>query len=422
MTAVEQLAPDAGRRDIRAILGDLASAPRLMPFADVVVAFSDAVSRRLFSAPAGRAYPELRVLAYWLRRAAVQRLGESFGGEAPQGTVSVPRGLAFHVPPTNVDTMAVYSLALSLLAGNRNLVRISPRRRLPMEALLAALRQTLADDRFADIRAGTALVSYGHEDAPTALASSAADVRVLWGGDEAIATLRRFAVRPDAKDIAFRDRFSFAVVDARAWREAPESQRTELAKAVYDDAYWFDQMGCASPRLIVWCGDAALADAAGDDLYARLGRRLAERAYRLETAAVMGKLTYAFGAVVDRPVLSSRRAGNELTVLRLDTLESFDRSHPGAGLFFEAVVPKLLDLADFVTSKDQTMTAFGFSDADLQAFVAAANGRGVDRIVPFGRALAFDRVWDGVDLLAELTRRVAVTPTTGRLRHASTPL
>jgi hypothetical protein len=38
--------------------------------------------------------------------------------------------------------------------------------------------------------------------------------------------------------------------------------------------------------------------------------------------------------------------------------------------------------------------------------VRAANGRGVDRIVPFGEALTFGRFWDGYDLLAELTRRV----------------
>src|SRR5229473_1854189 len=45
----------------------------------------------------------------------------------PGGVRRFPRGLVFHVPPANVDTIFVYSWALSALAGNRNVVRISPR-------------------------------------------------------------------------------------------------------------------------------------------------------------------------------------------------------------------------------------------------------------------------------------------------------
>jgi Acyl-CoA reductase (LuxC) len=408
MTAVQQVIPDARRREMADVLDDLAGAPQLRPFADEAVAFCDALSRRLFRDPAGRAHPEIHVLAYWLRRASVHRLHEAFDEESTPGTVLSPRGLVFHVPPTNVDTMTLYSLALSLLTGNRNLVRISPRRNAQMDALLPALHETLADKRFAALRAGTAVVSYGHEDEPTALASSAGDVRVLWGGDETVTRLRQFPLRPDAKDVVFPDRFSFAVVDACAWLDATETRRDELAKALYDDAYWFDQMGCASPRLLVWCGEPEAAADAGDDLYSRLADVILERGYALETGAVITKLTYAFAAAADRPVTSARREHNELTVLRLESLNAFDRTHPGAGLFFEAVVPELADLTTFITRKDQTMTAFGFADEELRAFVAAANGRGVDRIVPFGQALAFDRLWDGMDLLSELTRRVVV--------------
>jgi len=38
------------------------------------------------------------------------------------------------------------------------------------------------------------------------------------------------------------------------------------------------------------------------------------------------------------------------------------------------------------------------------------NGRGVDRMVPIGDALAFDDVWDGFDLLGEFSRLVALRP------------
>jgi hypothetical protein len=100
--------------------------------------------------------------------------------------------------------------------------------------------------------------------------------------------------------------------------------------------------------------------------------------------------------------------GNALTVLRLAGLDGFDRTHPGAGLFFAAGVEDLGELTGFVTHKDQTLSTFGFDRADLDRFAGALGGRGLDRIVPFGEALAFGRFWDGHDMLADLTRTIDV--------------
>jgi hypothetical protein len=57
---------------------------------------------------------------------------------------------------------------------------------------------------------------------------------------------------------------------------------------------------------------------------------------------------------------------------------------------------------------DQTLSHFGFDPGEPSALAAELNGRGVDRIVPVGQALAFGRFWDGVDLLEEMVRRVHV--------------
>jgi hypothetical protein len=54
------------------------------------------------------------------------------------------------------------------------------------------------------------------------------------------------------------------------------------------------------------------------------------------------------------------------------------------------------------------MGQFGFTAEALRAFVEAAGGRGIDRIVPFGQALRFASTWDGMDLTREFTRLVTV--------------
>jgi hypothetical protein len=308
----------------------------------------------------------------------------------------VPRGLAFHVPPSSVDTMFVYSLAVSLLVGNRNVVRLSQRRTETTEVLIDALNATLADHPA--VARTLAVVSYGHELEPSALLSKAADVRVIWGGDATIETIRALPLAPHATELLFGDRFSLAVLDAAS----PEE---DLARRLYNDAYWFDQMGCSSPRLVVGVGPGAQERL--EALFDALHHEVAERRYELELGAVLAKRAYAYGALADRPVARFRELGNELTVLELTTLEGFDRTHPGAGLFYAIALPTLDDLAPHVVRKDQTMTVSGIDGERLARFVRAVNGRGIDRIVPFGEALTFGRYWDGYDLLAELTRRVS---------------
>jgi hypothetical protein len=61
-----------------------------------------------------------------------------------------------------------------------------------------------------------------------------------------------------------------------------------------------------------------------------------------------------------------------------------------------------------VSRRDQTMTHFGFTRDELMELAHALAGRGVDRMVPFGDALSFHRVWDGMDVAAEFTRLVTV--------------
>jgi hypothetical protein len=377
------------------IAAALSAAPSARPFAPALVDFCHDVSRRLFGDKRAKRHPELVPLASFLRRASVSALADEFAAGAVTGVIQVPRGLAFHVPPSSVDTMFVYSLTVSLLVGNRNVVRLSQRRTETTEVLVDALNAALADHP--DVARTLAVVSYGHELEPSALLSQAADVRVIWGGDATIETIRTLPLAPHATELLFGDRFSLAVLDAAS----PED---DLPRRLYNDAYWFDQMGCSSPRLVVGVGPGAQARL--EALFDGLHHEIAERRYQLELGAVLAKRTYSYGALADRPVARFRELGNELTVLELTTLEGFDRTHPGAGLFYAIAMTSLDDLAPYVVRKDQTMTVSGIDGERLARFVRQVNGRGIDRIVPFGEALTFGRYWDGYDLLAELTRRV----------------
>lgn len=96
------------------------------PFDPQLTALVSTFSERLLATPDVRRTPELVALGFWTRHAALERLRADFTKLSDGESVLVPRGVVLHFPPANVDTMFVYSAVLSLLTGNKNIVRLSP--------------------------------------------------------------------------------------------------------------------------------------------------------------------------------------------------------------------------------------------------------------------------------------------------------
>jgi Acyl-CoA reductase (LuxC) len=404
---VTLLVPDSGPIAIDDLCARLrAPEARLEPFSPPTLAFCDSFSRALFRDSAARRFPELQALAFWLRKSELQRMKEQFEALCGDRTVMVPRGLVFHIPPSNVDTIFIYSWITSALAGNANIIRFSER---GGEAALTICRILGELPRTAHftLERGTAIVRYGRESEITAAISAACDVRVIWGGDATVHSIRAIPLSPHATELVFPDRKSLAVFHAGVYSQLEEKGRNDLAVQFYNDTFWFDQMACASPRLMVWIGSKQTCETASRNFLESLEREVRLRGYQLATGAKLNKLTFAYRAILDQPAVEQQRLyGSEITVLQLSSLTSSSREHCGGGLLFQAWTPALDDLAAIVERRDQTLTQFGFPHADLLALVHTLNGRGVDRIVPAGQALTFNRYWDGYDLLREFTRTV----------------
>lgn len=456
-------APVPAERTLGEVLGELLAASPAEPFAPESLAAADRFARRLMADPLSRAHPELMTLGFFMRKAELARATAERARVARPDLVEVPVGLVFHVPPANVDTIFMYSWVQSLLAGNLNLVRLSARSSALVEHLCHLLCEVLAAPELAGVRSRTAMIQYGHDDIITAAISSHAALRVIWGGDATVAAIRKSPLPPHGRDLPFPDRFSLLALGAAAVVDSNKSELAHLVEQLYNDLYWFDQAGCSSPRLCLWVGSAADADAARALLWPRLAAHAAQRGYHPDLAMRMAKDLFCHRAILDGPVTARHVYGPALTVLEVSTLEGLRREHPGAGLLFElvvdpqagaaphdarpgavagasgddessgAVVQAVDEAADgvpteapqettalaqpiahalervlgpWLTRKDQTLATFGIPRADLVELARRLAGRGLDRIVPVGQALQMSRFWDGYDLAAEMVRRV----------------
>jgi hypothetical protein len=387
-----------------------AGPPPLAPFDDRLVAFCTALSGELLTGRAARGLPAVVALGYWLRAASVERARRAFAALEDEHTILVPRGVVLHVTPANVDTIAAYSWIPALLTGNASIVRLSSRETDVSRHLVAAVARVLADPAHVEVRRRNRLVHAGHDDRISGGLSALADVRVVWGGDATIAHFRTFPLPPRGRDVTFPNRHSLAILDAEAVAAATGPELADLADRFFNDAYWFDQGACSSPRLVVWV-TRGVERAAGPRrrFKAAVTEAIRRRGYVADPAIAIQKVVLGYRRAAEADGVRYERDTNEATWVELPDPALYDRASCGGGIFFELVTHDLeADLEGLVGPEDQTAACFGLEPGRVRQLARRLNGRGVDRWVALGRALEFDLRWDGYDLLQEFTRRVVV--------------
>lgn len=405
---IELIVPERRSSNLQDVLRSLAEGPVAPPFSPERVAFVADLSRAL--SKRGRGLPETQALAFWMRKAELARMADDLPRLAGTGVVLMPRGTVFHVPPANVDTLFVYSLVLSVLAGNRNIVRLSSRATDQSNLILDTVNLALAE--YPQVASSTAMLTYGHDDEITTTISAICDTRVIWGGDATVEAIRRCALPPHATELTFPDRFSMAAIGTQAYAALDDAGRDDLAQSFFNDAYWFDQLGCSSARLVIWVGpEKGRATSLSTDFHQRVLAIVRRKGYDVDTSAALAKFGQSMRSIIDDDVVAYLRYDNTLTVLDVAEFPDVRGEFCGAGLFYEMTIGSLAELVPHITRTDQTLATFGLPRDQIDAFVAALCGRGIDRIVPFGQALAFNRIWDGYDILAEMLRQVVVRPT-----------
>jgi hypothetical protein len=363
-----------------------------------------AISGAILADPVARQIPQHVALAYWLRPAALARLRSALAiGSENADSVRAPRGVALHLPPTNVDTIFVYSWAISVLAGNANVVRLGRTLSPAAERLVGIVADAVA--RFGDAERQI-FCTYAYGGALEREIAEQCDLRLIWGGDEKVRQVGRVPIRPDGLSLGFPNRHSFSVIASDAYAAAGEGARDALAAGLYNDVFWFDQMGCGSPRILFWRGEPAPGLRA--DLRRRLLGVAARKRYAVETGIAIRKMALGHDLLADGVTAAFSMPTSVLGVSEVIEPAAFLARAMGGGFLGEMVVGTLAEIVPFIAREAQTLTHFGIAAADLRSLAEAVAGRGLYRIVPVGSALSFDVDWDGVSLFDHATRRIVV--------------
>lgn len=163
------------------------------------------------------------------------------------------KGLACHWLAGNVQVLGMFALLQAILTKNVNLLKISSQDGGVFSALLKTFEglnyttkggYTINGD---DLLKTIAVVYFSHKDRKIGeLMSKSANVRIAWGGREAVETVASYPSMFDTEDIIFGPKISFSVISKEVL--GTERKAKKLARKVAIDSSVFDQTGCASPH------------------------------------------------------------------------------------------------------------------------------------------------------------------------------
>jgi hypothetical protein len=378
------------------------TAKPLRPFDEGVLAFLVALSKKLINV---REYSDVATFGFWCRKAALLKEKAAYDDV----DLRLGRGLVFHIAPSNVAVNFAFSLAAGLLSGNANIVRL-PSKIFPQVTIIANAINELISGEFAVLLPYICLIKYQIDKAITDELSLISDIRVIWGGDATIAEIRKSPLKPRASEITFADRYSVAVISAEKYLGTDE--KAAIIKAFYNDTYLSDQNACTSPRIIFWQSknreNLKNLNAAKAEFYERL-HDLAAKDYTLSEVQAVGKLSALYKAASALNAEAIPTADNllmRLTVAKLT--ENLTEYTYNSGFFFEFDIEELVEILPICGEKCQTLVTFGIEKHEIENSLETNRPKGIDRAVQIGHSMDFTLVWDGYDLIREMSRRISI--------------
>ncbi len=386
---------------------------------DRLLALFDDFARRLPRDPRTCRLDGVAFLSAWLsRRNLEQLLALNLGGNtayldgfAPHGRnylAAKPHGLAAMWMAGNVPTLPMFSLVPALLAKNVCLVKLARPEPNGMDQLLAVLAESETEGlRGDELLEAVAVVWFDYRNrAMNEQMSLAADVKIAWGGAEAIRAISLLPRREHCVEIIFGPKYSIGVI-GRKLAEDDAALDSVVASFVRDIAA-FDQRACSAPQTIfVERNDRRSLHEIGERFARHLDRLPPKPELDAYTTMQILNVRARWALDESKDVIASTGGAN--WTVCMDREASLKEAVQSRTVFltevdsWQAIIPLL-------GPKVQTAgIAFGDLDESLR-FAEAATERGVARCVRPGIMNNYESPWDGKLIVGQLVRWVTLKP------------
>ena len=316
------------------------------------------------------------------------------------------RGLCCHWMAGNVQILGVFALVQCIMTKNVNLLKVSSHDEGVFAGLISAfegLEYTTKDGytiKGDDLLKTIGVVYFSRNAVKLGeLMSKNAEVRIAWGGREAVETVAGYPSKYDCETVIFGPKLSFAVVSKEMLTD--EQAAKKLARRVSVDVSVFDQSGCASAHnLFIEKGGVVSPESFCQILNESMGKT----EIQIPKPTMSPEQVSAVHSIRGVYDFCGMAIGSE-TMSYSILLDDHDELHKPvySRVLFVHAVDSIMQAIKHVTEDIQTIGVEATPEQTI-AFAEAATPMGAVRFPQIGRMLNFEMPWDGIVLIDRLVK------------------
>jgi len=373
---------------------------------DSALEILDDLSRFLLKDSDAKNYPDLMSFAFFCRKSNLKQI---ISRSVSQKDLANMRGIGtmFHITPSNIPMNFALSFLFGFLSGNTNIVKAPIGKFAQAKIFVDAWSHVSQNSEFC---LHQWFCDFSRLDPELASFVAKCDGLLVWGGDQAVQSIRQLERKPESISWEFPDRYSIAILSAQSISEIQENELWRLAENFYNDTLLVDQNACSSPSLVAWIGSASEVRIARERFWSEFEKFVKSKNKIIDVAT---KITRS----VNSAKLGMTGAGiqfgsdwySNVVCAWVKDLSLIDLTEcrPKLGFFLEAGLPDITALGKcngILGSKLQTVSVFGLDRSSVKSVLQSV-GSG-ERVVNVGQALAFGLVWDGKNAVYQLSKIV----------------
>ena len=331
---------------------------------------------------------------------------EPYDGSQKHFLTASPRGLVCHWMAGNVQILGLFALVQCIMTKNVNLLKVSAKDGGVFTTLLKAFEgltyktesgYTISGD---DLLKTIAVIYFPRTANKLGeLMSARADVRIAWGGRDAVQSVAAYPSRYDCETVIFGPKLSFSVIGREMLSD--EQSVKKLARRMAVDVSVFDQTGCASSHnLFIEKGGVVSPERfceVLDEAMRKTEIQIPKPTMSPEQVSAIHSIrgVYDFcGKVYGSDTMSYSILFDEKTELHAPVYSR---------VLFVHAVDSIDESLPFVTEDIQTIGVETSQEKALE-FAQKAIRKGAARFPQIGRMLNFEMPWDGIVLIDRIVK------------------
>lgn len=316
------------------------------------------------------------------------------------------RGLVCHWMAGNVQILGMFALVQSILTKNVNILKVAAKDEGVFRRLLSAFEEleyitsTGITVKGIDLLNTMAVVYFPHQSASLGeYLSKNANVRIAWGGKDAVETVSNYPAMIDCETVIFGPKLSMAVISKQSLSSEQEAKK--IARRLSVDISVFDQTGCASPHnLFIETGGEISPEQFCEILAEAFPRTEIQIPKPFVSTEQISEI-HSIRGVYDFKGKSWGSETMSWTILMDNSNELHDPVY--SRVLFVHPVNSIMDVIPHLSDSLQTIGIAAPLDVAIP-FANEATKRGVARLPLIGRMLNFEMPWDGIFLIDRLVR------------------